>query len=235
MKNLFMSNMKTLFILILSATLAPVAVAGTITKNYTVKEFSKLRVSSAFRAEFIHSSENKVVIEIDETAAENVSVTNTGNELIIKMKDYTSNNSVHTMKAKIYGNSLSGIFISGASYFSSDYTLNEKELSIKVSGASNVKGLSLSASNLNIEVSGASKLSLKGNADKQIADVSGASFYNGEKCKSTNAFINASGASKAIVNCSDTLDAKASGASLITYTSTPKTIHKTASGASTIE
>lgn len=229
MKNLF----KSFITLVLTLTLIQAVSAGTVTKYYTVKEFSRLKVSSAFQAEFIHSNENKVVIEIDEDDADNVFVGNSDGEVTIKMKDY-GNYHTSVMKAKVYGNSLSGIFVSGASRFTSDYTFTEKEMNIRTTGASKAE-IIISAENLDIDLSGASKLTIKGSAAKQTIDISGASNYNGKECKSTNIDIGASGASKAILNCSNTLDAEASGASHVKYMSEPQKVTKSTSGASEVE
>ena len=87
---------------------------------------------------------------------------------------------------------------------------------------------------LDVDISGASKININGNATKLLLDASGASNYNGKNCKNNFADISASGASKVIVDCSDTLEVKASGASSIKYISTPKTINKVTSGASNV-
>lgn len=207
--------------------------AATVTKNYTVKEFSKLKVSSAFHVEFIHSNENKVTIEIDDDVAKDVYVGNSGDELTIKLKD-SYNNITNTMKAKVYGNSLSQIDISGAVHFESDYTFAEKDIDIETSGASRMN-INVNAESLDMEISGASKITVKGSADKQTIEISGASHYNGKDCKSSNISIEASGASKTTVNCTDILDVEASGASHITYVAEPKKINKDTTGASSVE
>lgn len=238
-----LKNLKTIFIskpllqiflvTVLSVGLTKAVTAATITKNFAVKEFSKLKTGSAFHVEFIHSNENKVDIEIDEDMADKLFVENSGDELTIKLKDYSGNN-IHTMKAKVYGNTLSELTISGAAHFKSDYTFTEKNIDINSSGASKVD-ITINTENLNMEISGASKVITKGNADKQIIEISGASNYNGKECKSANITIESSGASKASINCTDTLNVEASGASHITYTSVPKNINKETSGASSVE
>lgn len=207
--------------------------ASTVKKYYSIKEFSKLKISSAFQVEFIHSNENKVEVEIDEDDADDVFVGNADGTLTIKLKDY-GNYNTSVMKATVYGNSLSGIFISGASHFSSTHTFKEKEINIKTSGASRVEIL-LETELLDLDISGASKLTVKGTAAKQTIDISGASNYNGKNCSSNDVNIDASGASKATLNCSNILDAEASGASHVTYLNEPKKVNKSTSGASEVE
>jgi hypothetical protein len=232
MKNL---TAKTTFILFLTIVFSHISQASslkTATKNYTVKEFSNLKVISAFQVEYIYSDENKVSVEIDEDVAKNLFVGNSGNTLIIKLKD-CNYCKTHTLKAKVYGKSLSGINISGASTFTSNYVFNENNMSIKTSGASKVS-INLKTTELDIDISGASKVIVSGNAIHQTIEASGASNYNAEKCNSNNVHINATGASKVIIDCTETLDADASGASSIRYISKPKTINQNTSGASSV-
>lgn len=228
------TSIKTLLLLVFTLTLQSLSFAeGTVTKTYSVKEFSTLKISSAFKVEFIHSSENKVIVEVDEKLDECVYVANAGNDLVIKLKDCYKNN-IHTMTAKVYGNSLSAIYLSGASSFISDYTFVEKEILLKNSGASKIE-ISLKTEKLDIELSGASKMEVSGTATKQTINASGASNYNGKDCKNKDTDVSASGASKITVDCSDTLDVKASGASSVKYVNEPKTINKVLSGASNVK
>lgn len=207
--------------------------ATTVTKNYSVEEFSKIKIESAFQVEYIISDENKVIITIDADEADRVFVGNKGDELIIKMKDFTGGNSI-TMKAKVYGKSLSGISISGASGFICASVFSGNNISLKCSGASNLE-IECKTKNLEADVSGASKVILHGNASEQDIDISGASDYNAQDCLSTNIDIEASGASKAFIYCSETLKADASGASDIVYYTRPKQLFENTSGASKIK
>lgn len=227
-----LSKSLNVFLLLITFTQISFA-ANTVTRNYTVKEFNELKAESAFKVEFIHSDENKVIIEIDEDAVDNVYVANEGEKLVIKLKEYNKYN-INTMKAKVYGNSLSGISVSGASNFSSTYTFNEKNINIKAAGASKME-ISIKTETLTADISGASKVTVKGDADKQTVYASGASHYDGKECKSNDVDITASGASKAIIDCKDSLDAKASGASHISYISTPKNIERIETGAGSIK
>ncbi len=203
-----------------------------ITKNYTLKAFNALKVSSAFTVEFIHSSENKVVVEIDKDAESHLYVGVNDGKLVIKLQDCNSCNT-RTLKAKVYGNSINELYISGASSFVSNYTFNEKKMSIKISGASKVD-ISIKTEQLSTDISGASKLIANGIATTQLIDASGASNFNGKNCKSNNVSVEASGASKVTIDCSNTLNVDASGASSIRYLSRPKTVNENSFGASSV-
>lgn len=233
MNNLLTATMSCLTILCLNFGTAETANAKTVIKNYPVKDFSELRIGSAFEVEFIHSNENKVTVETDDEVAESVFVGTSGDELTIKLKEGRYYHT-HALKAKVYGNSLERIFIGGASSFTTDFIFSEKSIDATVSGASKAV-FAVKTNDLHVNVSGASKVTIKGSAGQQDADVSGASFYDAKGCISSDSFINSSGASKVILQCTDTLNVDARGASHITVINTPKKIHKSLSGASDLD
>jgi len=228
------TTMKAMLILLITIACNQLLLASdkTITKNYTVTDFNALKISSAFQVNFIHSNENKVTVEIDEDVVKNLIVGTTGNELSIKL-DKCNFCKTSTLKATVYGNSLSKIYVSGASSFISDHVFKSNEFSVKASGNSNI-AVNIAAANLNIDASGASKITVKGSANQQKIYSSGASYYNGKNCKSKDATVSASGASKIIIDCSDSLHAEASGASNIRYISKPKNVEEDTSGASDV-
>lgn len=106
--------------------------------------------------------------------------------------------------------------------------------SIEASGASKVSVADLRNSDLKIDTSGASKVTLTGETENLSVEVSGASSLIAEGLKAENATVNASGASYASVIASERLTADASGASKINHTGTPKSTEKKSSGASSI-
>ena len=105
---------------------------------------------------------------------------------------------------------------------------------LEVSGAASVAVNDLKNTNLSVDSSGASKISISGETSKLMIDVSGATKVDAENLKAENATIDASGASKVSVNVSGELRADASGASKIVYTGTPANLVTKKSGASSI-
>ena len=106
---------------------------------------------------------------------------------------------------------------------------------LEVSGASKVNLTDLNNEFLNIDASGASKISVNGTTASLITDVSGASKIDAENLKSENASIEASGASSVSVSVSGDLKANASGASKIIYAGTPRNFENKTSGASSVK
>jgi len=105
---------------------------------------------------------------------------------------------------------------------------------VNASGASRVSVADIRNSSLELDTSGASKVTASGETSNLVVDVSGASKIDTEALRSANAEVDASGASSVVVNVSGLLKAKASGASRIGYTGDPANIEEHTSGASKV-
>lgn len=105
---------------------------------------------------------------------------------------------------------------------------------LNASGASRTTISNISGTAINLDISGASKVTLKGNASQLTADMSGASSVDATELQCEKVSVDSSGASKAKVNATGTLSVDASGASSISYVGTPATINKKTTGASSV-
>lgn len=150
----------------------------------------------------------------------------TQDKLLQKFKD-------KDLKVFLSAPELSGIRAGGASDVIITGKLKGNELTIKMSGASDMKG-AVEYDKINLEMSGASDVNLKGSVNKLEIVASGASDFNGRELKSLKCIAEASGASEIIIAVEQDLQPKASGASHIKYIGTPKTSGMSASGASKI-
>ncbi|HMT07863.1 MAG TPA: head GIN domain-containing protein [Pyrinomonadaceae bacterium] len=106
---------------------------------------------------------------------------------------------------------------------------------LNASGASRTTISNISGNGIDIDISGASKVTLSGAANQLTADLSGASSIDATELQCEKVSVDSSGASKAKVNASGTLSVDASGASSISYVGTPATINKKTSGASSVK
>jgi hypothetical protein len=106
---------------------------------------------------------------------------------------------------------------------------------LDVSGASTVVVSNVKADALELDASGASNITIDGEAKELVADASGASEIDAEELKVENAAVEASGASSATVSPANELKADASGASSIYYTGEPKNVVPKSSGASSVK
>ncbi len=110
----------------------------------------------------------------------------------------------------------------------------EDELKIELSGASTCK-TNIEARHLDADLSGASTLFLDGKISTCNAEVTGASKLMAASTPIREITIEASGASFAEVNCTEHLEADASGASNIKYKGDAKNVNAKNSGASSVE
>ncbi len=106
---------------------------------------------------------------------------------------------------------------------------------LEVSGASKLSLVNLKNDSLRVDSSGASKIKVDGETKNLSVELSGASRLDAENLKTENADIDASGASNANVFVSDGLKADLSGASSVVYSGNPKSVDKKTSGASSVK
>jgi len=105
---------------------------------------------------------------------------------------------------------------------------------IEASGATKVSVADLKNTGLEVDTSGASKVSLKGESEKFVVDVSGASNIDAGELKAKAATVSASGASQVNLYVTDSLRSKASGASKIVYSGGASDVVTKTSGAGSI-
>ncbi len=182
------------------------------TKSFNVSEFTKIDASSAFEIDVQVGESQSVKIETDENLMKYVEVSVKNNTLFLELENST--NLDGDMKAVISVESLKSIDLSGACKINVD-DIDSDDFTVDVSGA--CKGVfSGNVKNLNLELSGASKL-------------------NTVELKAENLNIDLSGASKLDVHCENSLIIDASGASKVTVYGDPKTTKTDFSGASSVK
>ncbi|MEJ7860266.1 MAG: head GIN domain-containing protein [Pyrinomonadaceae bacterium] len=178
----------------------------------SVSGFNKVDASGALNVELTVQKDFSVVIEADDNLLQYIKTEVRGDTL----KIYTDGKISMQNKAsiKISMPEVKGLSISGAS----------------TASVSNVK-----ADALDLDASGASKITIDGEAKDLTAEASGASEINAEKLRVENADVEATGASSATISAANELKADASGASSIYYTGEPKNVIPKSSGASSVK
>ena len=202
------------------------------TEAYAFTNFTEVEISSAFEFEIKQSSSYSINVTADDNVIDYVQVSQDGQTLKIGLGRVIWLGPV-TLKALVTMPQLSGLDVSGASRGTvSDFSSTE-DLDITVSGASRVTG-DITAGNVEFDISGASTIQLEGSADDMVADVSGVSSFNLDDFIVNNADVDFSGASSGTVNLNGRLDADLSGASRLWYIGEPIMGTIDISGASTI-
>jgi hypothetical protein len=202
------------------------------TKEYDFANFTAVEVSSVFEFEITESSSYSVNVTADDNVIDFVQVTKDGQTLTIGLRNGPGFRSA-TLKASITMPELRSLTVSGASRGTVSGFSSTEDLDITVSGASRVTG-DVRAGNVEFDISGASTIQLEGAANNMIASVSGASHFNLGGFTVDNANVNISGASTGTVNLTGRLDANVSGASGLWYIGEPTMGDINVSGASTL-
>lgn len=210
------------------------------TKEFSLSGFTRVDVSGAFNVEIIQGDTFSVSVTADDFPHTRVEVVR--DTLRIGRQGIEWFAPFHGQPtARITMPALYGVAFSGASKGSIQNFVSTEDLTVKVSGASNLEARNVSAGNIEIEVSGAStltgeikgagnakieatgasKLELSGMANGIDLEVNGASKVELSKFPVKNANIGISGASNSTVNLNGKLDANVSGASNLYWLGTP--------------
>ncbi len=202
------------------------------TETYAFTDFNKVEISSAFEFEIEQSSSYSIEITVDDNIMEYVRVSQDGQTLKIGLRPATWIGPA-TLKASVTMPELNGLDISGASRGTVSDFISTEDLDIMVSGASRVTG-DIVAGNVDFDISGASTVQLEGSASDMDANVSGASSLKLDDFIVNNADVDFSGASSGTINLNGRLDADLSGASRLWYIGEPTMGNIDTSGASSL-
>jgi len=200
-------------------------------KDYSIVDFDRLEMGSAFHITVQQSNIFRIHVEGDRRNLDDLEVYKSGTTLIIKYEDNA--NRKHDTYITIEMPELAAVNFSGATVSTIKGFESDNTLDFVLSGAS-VCQLDAGYRKVNMDVSGASSLRLYGLGDELDATVSGASTFSAFDYPVRTADIDVSGASHAKVTVSDDLDATAGGASSVLYRGNPS-VTSSVSGSSTVE
>lgn len=182
------------------------------------KNFEAIELSNAFDVYLTQSNEESVAVSASEPKfRENIKVEVKGGVLIIRYDNKGKwNTGNKKLKAYISFKQLSKLNVSGACdvYIVDDWKADN--LKLDLSGASNLKG-KMEAQKLMIDLSGASDLTLTGTVGQLNIEASGASDFKGYELAVDYCNARASGASDIKITVNKELSAEASGASDVKY------------------
>ena len=182
------------------------------------KNFQAIELSNAFDVYLTQSNEESVAVSASEPKfRENIKVEVKGGVLMIGYDNKGKWNSGNKkLKAYISFKQLNKLNVSGACdvYIVDDWKADN--LKLDLSGASNLKG-KMNAQKLMIDLSGASDLTLTGTVGQLNIEASGASDFKGYELLVDYCNARASGASDIKITVNKELSAEASGASDVTY------------------
>ena len=207
-------------------------------KDYPLKGFDKLDMSSAFQIEVTQGSTFKVSVDAERSEdLEELSVTISNGTLIAKYREgkggWKWNNNRKKVSFTIVMPTLKLVDFSGATKSKISGFNDLEELTLKFSGAANSE-INVKADKVKLDCSGASSIKMNGNASKMNFDISGASNVNCYNFPAKDVDADISGASSVKVNASKSLTVEASGASSLRYRGQPS-VKSDVSGASSVK
>jgi len=188
----------------------------------SVGSFHAIKISNAFEVYISQGNEDAVAISASSDEFKSKIITKVENGvLIIKFDEDKKfwkgwNGSKHRLKAYISIKKIDRLNVSGACDVFFEEGLSAEELSIDLSGASDVNG-KVEAKKLSIDISGASDMTISGNAVDVKVEASGASDFKGYDLITNYCDAKASGASSVNITVNKELNANASGASDVRF------------------
>lgn len=204
-----------------------------VTKQMSLGSFDKINASGAFHVEVTQGATASVEITADDNLWNSLDVRNDGGTLRLGMKDGSYNNT--HVSAKVVVPQLTAMTTSGAVESSiKGFKDDHGNMDLNISGASRLDG-DIEQDRVTLDVSGASRIALRGQANSMKMVLSGASHGDLDSFSSAELQANISGASSAHVKATKKLDYDVSGASHLAYSDTPAIGQADVSGASSIQ
>lgn len=201
-------------------------------EDRVLPEFTRLDVQCACEVVFTEGPAYTVRIDAPGEMRNNIHAEVAGKTLKIYRDDWNIGDGgwiVH-----VSAPALQDIRLGGAAGFNAENALTHQDLDINLSGASRMTA-DIQAKNLSIDASGASHLELTGSVTDVTLSLSGSSTCDAVSLTTVNMDIDASGAAGAHVYVSGKLTAEASGAANVGYGGSPAHVSSDVSGAASME
>jgi len=202
-----------------------------VSEDRKVGEFSRISISGGYKVILKQDSSFSIKITGDDNLMKYIKTNLEGDKLRIYNKKNFCNSGQIVVNIGV--KNLEQIKASGAVEVESDGKLVTKDLNIDLSGATKVT-LDLNAANVTTSGSGATELNLKGQATSHNIDISGVGHVYALDFIVGSCDIESSGAGHCEVNVLNNLNVHSSGASEVKYKGHPS-ISNDKSGASSIE
>ncbi|MBB3970587.1 head GIN domain-containing protein [Mucilaginibacter phyllosphaerae] len=202
------------------------------TESRKMKSFTKIDVSGGYRVVLKQDSSEAISISIDDNLMKYVETTIEGNTLTVHSRKNICPSGEATLTIGV--KNLDGIAAAGAVDFKSDGRLNTKDLDIDLSGSTKID-IELNAAKVHTSASGSSEIYLKGQAASHDIDMSGSGKVEALDFVVGKYKISTSGASECKINVLNELDVHTSGSSDIQYRGNPGKVNNDQSGASSVK
>lgn len=187
------------------------------TETRTTGDFHNISVGGAIDLYVKQDSTTTIKVEADDNLQQYIEVEENGGTLEIYTRSGFNLRPSHHIKVYVSNSMFKHFEVSGACSLNSENEISSSEsLSFNLSGASRGK-IQLNAPNVDVDMSGASNISISGKTKDFTVGASGASEANCFDLLAENTSVDLSGASHADVYASVSLKGQASGASHVNY------------------
>jgi hypothetical protein len=213
------------------------------TEEFKISDFKSIDIRFPLDVEIRQAEKYSVYVSGSDTFLDNINIYAEGDRLVIAYHlDLWSifSSPFSRSRATITMPEIQDLKITGAARVSLDGFATEKNFSLYISGASRLNINDFKAGNMNwelsgashiegqlqlkgyldIRVSGASKIILKGETQEARIEASGASQIDLEDLRISNAKVRLNGASRSSINMNGKLDVDLNGASNLEYSGT---------------
>ena len=192
----------------------------TITVWRTATGYDKLEVARAMKVVVKYGQTDSIKLEVSEGFLEYIKTEVVGGTLRVYIDESVDISNLRANDVTITVQELTRISCTGASSVEGTDTLYTEDLTIVATGASSIEAF-FGANKMNVTFSGASFGTLGGAVDRIDVDITESSHLLAFGLDSREAFAVLSGSSSFQITCSELLDVKASGASIVLYRGNP--------------
>ncbi len=202
------------------------------TEQRNVDDFSKLELKGTFKVIISQDSFSMMKITADENVIKQVKSRVSGKTLHVELDKKLCDSGV--VEIALSSKMWESIEASGEFDITGANVINTDNLDIDLSGASKIN-LNLMVSRLKTKASGSSEIILSGQARQHIINLSGSNSTEAFDFIVSDYKIETSGSSKLNINVLNNLEVKSSGVSDISYKGTPKNISNSKSGSAILK
>jgi len=211
-----------LMVMLVSTVLCAQTINDANAEPRNLSGFHAIKISNAFTVYITQGNEDAVAISASKIEYREKIVTKVENGVLIIRFDEDKNfwkgwnGDKQKLKAYISIKKIDRLDVSGACDVFFEEGISAEELTVRLSGASDLKGR-IDAKKLSFNINGASDATISGNAAELSVDASGASDFKGFEMTTNYCTAEASGASSVNITVNKELNAKASGASSVRF------------------
>jgi phage shock protein PspC (stress-responsive transcriptional regulator) len=197
----------------------------TLSKEFTVPAFDSVETERDHRVKIVHGPTARVIAYGDEGQLEHVRMEVVDNALVISQANEDFRVCLFCIRravtVEITTPSLVGVDANSASRIEINGFTRVPRLNMEAHGASRIL-FDGSAQNIGLDLGSAARVELHGTADKMVAELTNASRLEAENFSVKSLEIDAMNSSRADVHATDSIKARASGASRINYGGDPE-------------